>query len=215
MESRFIIRHRDAPDEPRRQKRVLFATCWCRKRPAVPSSPADRTSFPLPLSSSFHGTTTTSSNEVALASVRNARALKSMTRTNGRMIHKRSKPNLKAGDPSSTIPIRGMETPRSHHRLASSAPSISTFSNLHGREPTPSPAGAMAKMTAGGFRPRQPRTLINAARAAQEAEKALKEEQKRTRSERSDSTTPVPTSGLGRLVGRLVTPPSKKGRVHA
>jgi hypothetical protein len=174
----------------------------------MPSPPQDRTAFPSSLSSSFNSAAI--SNEVALASVRSARALKSMSRnTSGRIMHKRSRTNLRAGDPSSTIPIRGMEAPvkPSHGRLASSAPSTSTFSSLHyPREPTPSPAGAMAKMTAGGFRPRQTpaRSLINAAKAAKQAEDALKEEQKRARDE---STTPVPSRGLGGLVDRLVTTP--------
>jgi len=91
-----------------------------------------------------------------------------------------------------------METPRPS-RLASSAPS--TYA-------TPSPQvqqAAMAKMTAGGFKPRQTpaRVLLNAAAASHRQEtidltSPVKSgiSAERVRKERSESATPVPSNAL-------------------
>ncbi|ORY25354.1 Maf1 regulator-domain-containing protein [Naematelia encephala] len=162
----------------RRQKRVLFLTTWCRKRGGslAQLAPDETSVFPSQISSSF-----TSGSAFPGFSTRPPHPRSLHNRANARPGHKRSRGNLKAtiaGDMSSTIPIRGMETPRST-RLATSAPS--SFTPLH-QTPSQS-AAAMARMTAGGFKPKQTpaRMLINAAAAAKEAE------EQRVRKERSES----------------------------
>ena len=145
----------------RRQKRVLFLTRWCRKRPSRNPSPSDSTSFPLPISSSFippahaaHGTTFIPIN-------RSHRPRINHNRSNARPGQRKSKLTLKSaanGDPSNTIPIRGFETPTARGMAASAPSSYPVHATL-------SPSAALAKMTAGGFRPRQTpaRATMNAA----------------------------------------------------
>ena len=190
-------------------KRVLFFSCWCRKRANHASSPVedDLGVFPLTIGSSF----TPPSGFVGSAPspVRTPRQ-RLNPRINGKSARK-SRPNPKdgptKGDASSTIPIRAPETPR-HSRLASSAPSM--FS-------TPSPRtsqAALAKMTKGGFKPRQTpaRVLLNAAAASSKASSSLVTQtgpgparttsaigsstSDRVRKERSESATPGPGSLL-------------------
>ena len=152
---------------------MLFLNCWCRRRPSQMSSPPEDDSFPMAISSSFGA-----SPASVPSPVRNLRQHRGHNRSNARP--RKAKITLK-GDLSSTIPIRGMETPPP--RLASSAPSAF---------PTPSPQAALAKMTAGGFRPRQTpaRVLINAAAASNRPPEDTGE---RVRKDRSESTTPGPS----------------------
>lgn len=144
------------------------------------SSPidADSSSMPLPLAASYSGP----SPDLEFKIPRGPR------RSTGRLAARRSRQNLR-NDHSSTIPIRQPETPRGG-RFASSAPSV--YSPMHA---TPSPNAAFAKMTAGGFKPKQTpaRSLMLATREAKEAEEA------KIRKERSESgsTTPGPGSGAG------------------
>jgi hypothetical protein len=154
----------------RRQKRILFLTCWCRKRPQHPADPSDQSSFPLPISASF-------SSPPSSSPLHHRRVNYS------RVTRRRSKSNLKSmPNVTGTIPIRSFETPKPT-RLATSAPS--TFLA------TPSPSSALARMTAGGFRPKQTpaRVLINAAREQPVVDLT---EVDRVRKERSESTTPGP-----------------------
>lgn len=157
---------------PRRTKRVLFLTCWCRKRPSHVSNPdEDSTAFPQAISSSFTPPTSMSFQQPSqIAAAKALRQQRIHNRTNHRPTRRKSKINIKAagGKPdiiAATIPIRGMETPprSSSSRLAVSAPS--TF-NLNGLA---SPQAALAKMNVGGFRPKQTpaRIVINAAKASQ------------------------------------------------
>jgi hypothetical protein len=161
-----------SPDN-RRQKRILYMTCWCRKRPSTQSTPldADPSTFPLPLAASYSGPPSTTDFKVPKGPRRQA----------GRPLQRRSRPNLK-NDYSSTIPIRQPETPK-YNRFASSAPSV--YSPMHA---TPSPSAAFAKMTAGGFRPKQ-----TPARSLMQAAKDAEESAARIRKERSGSSTPGPT----------------------
>jgi hypothetical protein len=181
----------------RRMKRVLFLSCWCRRRPSHVAQPIDEDmgSFPVAISSSFNSPSFDSSFSSPLRAQK-AQRISAKHKSS----HRKSKPNPAAagikGDLSATIPIRGMETPRPS-RLASSAPS--TYA-------TPSPQvqqAAMAKMTAGGFKPRQTpaRVLLNAAAASHKqniidvtspVRSGISAE--RVRKERSNSTTPVPPS---------------------
>lgn len=155
-------------------------TCWCRKRPSTASSPidTDSSSMPLPLAASYSGPSPDLDFKIP----------KGPRRSNGRLAARRSRQNLR-NDHSSTIPIRQPETPRGG-RFASSAPSV--YSPMHA---TPSPNAAFAKMTAGGFKPKQTpaRSLMLATKEAQEAQEA------KIRKERSESgsTTPGPSSGSG------------------
>jgi hypothetical protein len=194
-------------------KRVLFLTCWARKRPSHVSSPPDDDSgaFPLAISSSFSSTGGLSGS--ASGPTRTPRSQR-LNRTNHRsrkpkISHRLATPAEK-GALSSTIPIRGMETPRPA-RLASSAPSAYQ---------TPSPQvqqAALAKMSIGGFRPRQTpaRVLLNAAAASNKVidltsstsaspvtpapKSGISAE--RVRKERSESTTPGPNHILGSVAG--------------
>ena len=201
----------------RRMKRVLFLSCWCRRRPSHVSQPMDEDmgSFPVAISSSFNSPTFDSSFSSPL---RTQKAQRSSAKH--KSSHRKSRPipasaGLK-GDLSTTIPIRGMETPRPS-RLASSAPS--TYA-------TPSPQvqqAAMAKMTAGGFKPRQTpaRVLLNAAAASHKqslvdvtspVKSGLSAE--RVRKERSESTTPVPpTSLLDNIVNADTSAAGKRVKV--
>jgi len=148
-------------------------TCWCRKQHSAISTPqdGDPSTFPLPLAASYSGPPSTLDFKIP----KNPRRV-------GKPLHRRSRPNLK-GDYSSTIPIRQPETPKGT-RFATSAPSV--YSPMHA---TPSPNAAFAKMTAGGFRPKQTpaRSLMHAAKEADEAER------ERKRQERSGSLTPGPS----------------------
>ena len=145
----------------RRQKRVLFLTCWCRKRPSRDPSPSYSNSFPLPISSSFIPPAHAAHGATSIPIIRSYRPRSSHNRSNARPGQRKSKLTIKPaanGDPSNTIPIRGFETPKAL-RMAASAPSpYSTHATL-------SPSAALAKMTAGGYRPRQTpaRDSMNAA----------------------------------------------------
>ena len=183
---------------------MLFLTSWCRKRPSQSPS-LDTSTLPLQISSSStlppasaHGPNSLSHNR----SYRHPRS--NHNRSNARPGHRKSKPNLKGI--SSTIPIRGYETPKPA-RLATSAPT--TYSPLHG---TTSPAAALARMTAGGYKPRQTpaRVAFNAAAArSKDGIEAVDltdlpgdgEEAVRVRKERSASATSRPgglmVSGTG------------------
>lgn len=165
-------------------------TCWCRKRHSAQSTPldADPSTFPLPLAASYSGPPSTTDFKIPKGPRRQA----------GRPLQRRSRPNLK-NDYSSTIPIRQPETPK-HSRFASSAPSV--YSPLHAN---PSPSAVFAKMTAGGFRPKQTpaRSLMQAAKDAEEAEQA------RIRKERSESTTPGPSGSA--LSARIKDMANKSG----
>ncbi|WVQ68904.1 uncharacterized protein L199_007113 [Kwoniella botswanensis] len=188
----------------KRQKRILFLTCWCRNRPSHPI-PQVESAFPVQISASF--SSPSSSSFEHLVPLVNSAASRTHRYTHHHSHHRKSKSNLrtissKSGDnTSSTIPIRGMErpsysnqiapsTPRTTSRLASSAPGSNT-----GFMGTKSP---MTKMMAGGFKPKQ-----TPARAAMNAQQQQQQQQKtqdgpvdigRTR-ERSGSTTPGPSVG--------------------
>ncbi|OCF30470.1 hypothetical protein I316_07906 [Kwoniella heveanensis BCC8398] len=159
----------------KRQKRILFLTCYCRNRPFHPA-PQVESAFPAPISASF---SSPSSSFEHLAPLNNGNAIR--THRYQHHNHHQRKPrssirtigsSLAKGDQSSTIPIRGMEqrsfaaqpvTPRSN-RLNSSAPGSYGAAGSGGGTSNQSP---MARMMAGGFKPRQTpaRTLINAAQA--------------------------------------------------
>ncbi|WVF70138.1 hypothetical protein IAT40_004926 [Kwoniella sp. CBS 6097] len=213
----------------KRQKRVLFLTCYCRNRPFHPV-PQVESAFPAPISASF---SSPSSSFEHLAPLNNGNAIR--THRYQHHNHHQRKPrssirtigsNLAKGDQSSTIPIRGMEqrsfgaqpvTPRAN-RLTSSAPGNFGASGAGGGSSNQSP---MARMMAGGFKPRQTpaRTLINAAQAHDSPSKAKtgssskvagvqekaegiidvggSSSSNRTRRERSGSTTPGPGSVTG------------------
>ncbi|WRT65091.1 uncharacterized protein IL334_002033 [Kwoniella shivajii] len=186
----------------KRQKRILFLTCWCRNRPLHPP-PQIESAFPVQISASF---SSPSSSFEHLAPLSNGNAIRSHRYNHHNHHHRKSKTsslrtiskNIDINNTSSTIPIRGMErppnqpvvsTPRST-RLASSAPAIGLG--------TKSP---MTKMMAGGFKPRQ-----TPARLAMNAKSRSKDDieedgieviditTSRTR-ERSGSTTPGPITG--------------------
>jgi len=162
---------------------VLFLTCWCRKRLSQIPTAKDTDSFPLPISSAFTPSIPHAQGNALSPNLRSYRPPRSNhNRSNARSGQRKSKLNLKAaakGDSSNTIPIRGFEAPKAP-RLASSAPS--TYSPLH---PTASPASALAKMTAGGFKPRQ-----TPARAIKNAASKGTIEAESTGEERGESVTP-------------------------
>lgn len=191
--SRLVSTSRLALIIRRRQKRVLFLTCWCRKRPIQPAEVSDQSSFPAPISASL-------SSPPAPLAIRHRRV------NHARATRRKSKPNLKPVPPvTGTIPIRGMETPRTS-RLASSAPSTFPIA-------TPSPsAAALARMTAGGFKPRTPaRMMLSAARASAQP---VDLEESRVRKDRSESTTPGPGSVVVGVMDTLVAgaPGAAKGK---
>ncbi|WVQ97750.1 hypothetical protein IAU59_004864 [Kwoniella sp. CBS 9459] len=162
----------------KRQKRILFLTCYCRNRP-YHSAPQVESAFPAPISASF---SSPSSSFEHLAPLNNGNAIR--THRYQHHNHHQRKPrssvrtigsSLAKGDQSSTIPIRGMEqrsfgaqpvTPRSN-RLMSSAPS--SFGASAGGGAGNSNQSPMARMMAGGFKPRQTpaRTLMNNAAQTQ------------------------------------------------
>ncbi|WWC87251.1 uncharacterized protein L201_002139 [Kwoniella dendrophila CBS 6074] len=179
----------------KRQKRILFLTCWCRNRPLHPI-PQIESAFPIQISASF---SSPSSSFEHLAPLNNGNVIRSNRYSHSH--HRKSKSSLrtisssiKGDSTSSTIPIRGMErasyqhqpvTPRAT-RLASSAPSGDLYNG------TKSP---MTKMMAGGFKPRQTpaRTALNA--QSQHSKQQQEEDIPPKRRERSGSTTPGPSSG--------------------
>nr|XP_019008828.1 uncharacterized protein I206_06512 [Kwoniella pini CBS 10737]OCF47609.1 hypothetical protein I206_06512 [Kwoniella pini CBS 10737] len=185
----------------KRQKRVLFLTCWCRNRPLHPVKHIE-SAFPVQISASFSSPTSSFEHLVPL---NNGGTIRS-NRYNHHTHHRKPKSSLRTisssikGDAtSSTIPIRGMERPALHqqpatprsHRLASSAPGASSFGNG-----TKSP---MTKMMAGGFKPRQtPARVALNANSNKPKEvidvDSLPDINSRTR-ERSGSTTPGPSTG--------------------
>jgi len=173
------------------------------------SQPVDEDlgAFPVAISSSFNSPSFDSSS---ISPLRSQKAHRYSAKH--KSSHRKVKPSLASagikGDLSATIPIRGLETPRPS-RLASSAPS--TYA-------TPSPQvqqAAMAKMTAGGFKPRQTpaRVLLNAAAASHKqtiidmtspVSSGISAE--RVRKERSESATPGPSSSL---LGNMVNSTDK------
>ncbi|KAK6904082.1 hypothetical protein I203_107596 [Kwoniella mangroviensis CBS 8507] len=186
----------------KRQKRILFLTCWCRNRPSHPI-PQIESAFPVQISASF--SSPSSSSFEHLVPLVNSAASRTHRYTHHHSHHRKSKSNLrtissKSGDnTSSTIPIRGMErpsysnqiapsTPRTTSRLASSAPGSNT-----GFMGTKSP---MTKMMAGGFKPKQTpaRAAMNAQQQQQQKPQDGPVDIGRTR-ERSGSTTPGPSVG--------------------
>ncbi|WVR04371.1 hypothetical protein IAU60_001373 [Kwoniella sp. DSM 27419] len=200
----------------KRQKRILFLTCYCRNRP-FQATPQVESAFPAPISASFASPSSSFEHHAPLVSGISIRS----HRYNHHNHHTR-KPrssirtvssSVNRNDTSATIPIRGMEqrsfgalpvTPRAN-RMASSAPSMfGVAAGSGGTSQSP-----MARMTAGGFKPRQTpaRTLINAqATAKGKAVGAGAEEESvidltRVRRERSGSTTPEPGSASGSVAG--------------
>ena len=184
-------------------KRVLFISCWCRKRPTYQSSPVDNDGgvFPAAISSSFSSPPTLPAS--VPAPIRTIRNQKFSGRRHDRKPKVTHKVNGIKNDLSSTIPIRGMETPKAP-RMATSAPSAFTSS----------PQAALAKMTAGGFKPRQTpaRVLLNAAAASGTSGSGNRPAvdlstspttsttsflDDRVRKERSLSATPTPTFASG------------------
>ncbi|RXK42136.1 hypothetical protein M231_00493 [Tremella mesenterica] len=175
----------------KRQKRVLFITCWCRKRHL--HSLSTSTAFPLPISSSL-GSSSSGPTSVPLFA-RTIRQPKPMTSPISRLAYRRSKLNLRPkADMSGTIPIRGMETYQRTGRLASSAPSSSPLITSN--------QSRFDKMKTGGFKPHQTpaRTVLNAANVSgmppkvmSTATSALSE---KIRKDRSESTTPGRNVGM-------------------
>lgn len=175
---------------------MLFLSSWCRKRPTNNSSSLDDDSdaFPQPISSSFTPPSVYASSPIPR-----------QTRQKVHRLPKHRKASMKGekSDISSMIPIRGAATARPS-RLAASAPS--TFA------PTPSPQAsqaALAKMTAGGFRPRQTpaRVILNAAAATTKPKDVIDmtnpdtpTSAQRVRKERSESSTPGPGPVASRLL---------------
>ncbi|TXT15914.1 hypothetical protein VHUM_00417 [Vanrija humicola] len=206
----------------KRQKRVLFITTWCRKRPSHEREPTDfheSGSMPLPISSSW---TPPVSNIQSLSpqSSKSSRPprVNHHNLSNARPNHRRSKlAKLTTGKSltSSTIPIRGLPTPVSPatpSRLAASAPSTIT--------PIVSPA-SMSRFGGPGIKPRQTaaRMLVNAAATQRPSpispvatansgigasRPKASEPDSRVRKERSGSLTPGPGSALGNIVESMV-----------
>nr|XP_018265819.1 uncharacterized protein I303_02193 [Kwoniella dejecticola CBS 10117]OBR87977.1 hypothetical protein I303_02193 [Kwoniella dejecticola CBS 10117] len=194
----------------KRQKRVLFLTCWCRNRPLHPV-PHIESAFPVQISASFSSPTSPFEHFVPLSNGTSTRS----HRYNHHTQHRKPKSSLrtisssvKGDNTSSTIPIRGMEkpsyhqqpaTPRSAHRLASSAPGgNNSFGAGTG---TKSP---MTKMMAGGFKPRQTpaRVALNASVKPKDVidvgalpELSSHSKERDRERERSGSTTPGPSTG--------------------
>lgn len=181
---------------------MLFATCWSRKRrPHSTSIPTESTStFPEPISTSL-SSGHASSSPLASRKPRVKTRHKPHARPTKRVI----KATPSKGDMSGLIPIRGMSsapprTPQSQ-RFASSAPSAY---GMH--IPQPTPPGAMARMTAGPFKPRIPSLAppsprmgprevhVNQGQAGQGAM-----DTSRVRKDRSESTTPGPQSLLSAM----------------
>ncbi|KAL7423308.1 hypothetical protein Q5752_002609 [Cryptotrichosporon argae] len=205
----------------RRQKRVLFLTTWCRKRPSH-SSPVDYAepgSLPLPISSAL----SPPSGTHGLPSAPRLRATRHQNLTNLRPSQRKKGRVSGGGLPSpidrltSTIPIRSLATPApvTHQplRLASSAPTPTAFSHV---QPKISHVDAMAKMTAGGFKPRLPgqnkvpaKSLLSAAvkSAARDSEA-----DSRVRKERSE-TPGSQTGGGAAPLGSALAESSKRVKV--
>lgn len=190
----------------RRQKRVLFLTCWCRKRsPFLLSPTPTETAFPAPISASSF----TPPSHTSLLAARNR--YRPRPKPTSRLHKKTSHSHLTTPkvsgkgdsevDTSLLIPIRGMDPSRSTpaptaQRLASSAPAPGS-----GFLMSPSGQGALAKMSAGGFRPGKAtaRAVIHAARLSDVGLPGPKVDtaEDRIRKERSESTQ---SSGPARVV---------------
>ncbi len=134
---------------------MLFVTAWARKRsPLSISPPDDHSAFPAPISStSFTPPSYLAGHSSSLGVAKpRSNPMRNYTK-------RRSKQNLKAaaaaaaggGGTSGTIPIRGMQTPA---RMATSAPSAFSLSAMAVATTSPGSAGALARMNAGGFKPR-------------------------------------------------------------
>ncbi|WWD21999.1 hypothetical protein CI109_106487 [Kwoniella shandongensis] len=213
----------------KRHKRILFLTCWCRNRPTGQSPVQVETTFPAPISASF---SSPSSSLEPLGPLSNSNVIRSHRYNHHNHHHSRRSKAATANsslrtiggnnknDQSSTIPIRGMEQ-RSAPQVVPSTPRTQRFaSSAPAGFGTPGGTGAgtghspMARMTAGGFKPRQTpaRMMMNAkleAEAEAQAQAQAKEKERaRKERDRSGSTTPGPgpssalTAGLrGNLSG--------------
>ncbi|WOO77864.1 Repressor of RNA polymerase III transcription maf1 [Vanrija pseudolonga] len=207
----------------KRQKRVLFITTWCRKRPSHEREPTDfheSGSMPLPISSSWTPPVSSLQGFSPLAS-KSSRPprVNHHNLSNARPNHRRSKlAKLSTGKSltSATIPIRGLPTPVSPatpSRLAASAPSTITT-------PIISPP-SMSRFGGPGIKPRQTaaRMLVNAAATTRPSpilpvtttnsgigasRPKASEPDSRVRKERSGSLTPGPGSALGGIVESIV-----------
>lgn len=210
---------------------MLFITSWCRKRANTLSSPPEPSTmmlsaFPAPISASF--TPPTSHMGLTPMSLGKYRP---RTHNSANARRRGSKQNLKgaangSSGLSGTIPIRSVHTPQraDHGRLATSAPSA--FMDI---PTTPGSASNIARMTAGGFKPRPTpaRVMMNATRESTptrsipapvktvSAGKNEVEEASRVRKDRSESTTPgatIPPSLLEQRMAKSKAVPDPKGK---
>ncbi|WVW78816.1 hypothetical protein I302_100778 [Kwoniella bestiolae CBS 10118] len=189
----------------KRQKRVLFLTCWCRNRPLHPM-PQIESAFPVQISASFSSPSSSFEHLVPLV---NSAASRTHRYTHHHSHnHRKSKSNLrtisKSGDStSSTIPIRGIERPSYSQQIAPATPRTSRLaSSAPGGNVGFGTKSPMTKMMAGGFKPKQ--TPARAAMNAQQQQQQQSQQpaiditsstsSSRTR-ERSGSTTPGPSVG--------------------
>lgn len=214
----------------RRQKRVLFITAWCRKRPSNDEAPTDQLevgSLPLPISSSF---TPPSSSFQGITPITKSRPRVSHHNlSNARPNHRRSKPTSKLSTgrtlANQTIPIRSSVAPQAPVtplRVASSAPAS-----------TLSPIASPSFRSNPGIKPRQTsaRLIINASKnssagsstagasrtkgaaTAAQFSTSVEGESSRVRKERSGSLTPGPVFGLvDAVVGSNVASDVGKGK---
>ncbi|KAK4683953.1 repressor of RNA polymerase III transcription MAF1, partial [Tremellales sp. Uapishka_1] len=190
----------------KRQKRILFLTSWCRQRSTHSLPSASESTFPLTISSHTPPITTTT---IHLTKTRQSRGTRNPSNPRPGQRKKPSTSKLSVGKTvqTSTIPIRGMQTPQA--RLASSAPTTYHSLSFRDREVTPSPAAALARMTKGGFKPKQTpaRNAINKKLVDEPVVESggggIEEENQRVRKDRSESTTPGPSrkAGLISLMG--------------
>ncbi|OWZ71928.1 hypothetical protein AYX14_02602 [Cryptococcus neoformans] len=181
----------------KRQKRILFLTCWCRHVPPSPSRPlindlvdGQTPALPLPITASF----SPSSLEQSIPHPPSVSGRRHSGRKARHPPPLRHKPTLvsnipntstRGDDTSSTIPIRGLSrptpnpntqpsahahspaTPRSD-KLAASAPGTSGFGFTALGGAGQGQQSPMARMRIGGFKPRQtPARMVINARAAE------------------------------------------------
>lgn len=180
----------------RRQKRILFLTCWCRHIPPSPTRPlindlvdGQTPALPLPITASF----SPSSLEQSLPQPPSISGRRHSHRKARHPPPLRHKPTItsnihssshKGDDTSSTIPIRGLSrptpnpntqpsahahSPATPNKLATSAPGPSGFSfTALGAGQGQGQQSPMARMRIGGFKPRQtPARMVINARAAE------------------------------------------------
>ncbi|KIR54438.1 hypothetical protein I315_02920 [Cryptococcus gattii Ru294] len=180
----------------KRQKRILFLTCWCRHVPPSPTRPlindlvdGQTPALPLPITASF----SPSSLEQSLPQPPSISGRRHSHRKARHPPPLRHKPTItsnihssshKGDDTSSTIPIRGLSrptpnpntqpsahahSPATPNKLATSAPGPSGFSfTALGAGQGQGQQSPMARMRIGGFKPRQtPARMVINARAAE------------------------------------------------